>query len=100
MHFAANLMSVISGDQIKIVGVSLNKPLIVTKFAKNGSMSWDIMFPSTDTVKTAEEPSKFNISVEKWEIIDGRIIYDDKTMPMYAEVLHLDHSGKGDFTQD
>jgi hypothetical protein len=100
MHFTANLMSVISGDQIKIIGVSLNKPLIVTKFAKNGAMSWDIMYPSTDTVKKEEEPSKFNISVEKWEIIDGRIIYDDKTMPMYAEVLHLDHSGKGDFTQD
>jgi hypothetical protein len=100
MHFVANLMSVITGDQIKIVGVSLNKPLIVTKFAKNGAMSWDIMYPSTDTVKKEEEPSKFNISVEKWEIIDGRIIYDDKTMPMYAEVLHLDHSGRGDFTQD
>jgi hypothetical protein len=100
MHFSADIMSVIAGDKIKIVGVSLNKPLIVTKFAKNGALSWDIMYPSADTTTKTEEPSKFNISVEKWEIIDGRIIYDDRTMPMYAEVLHLDHSGSGDFTQD
>jgi hypothetical protein len=100
MFFSADIMSVITGDQIKIVGVTLDKPLIVTKFAKNGALSWDVMFPSTDTVKTEEEPSKFNIKVEKWEIKDGRIIYDDRTMPMYAEVLHLDHSGSGDFTQD
>jgi hypothetical protein len=101
MRFTADIMSVIKGDKIKIKGVTLEKPYIYTAFAKNGKLSWDIAMPSTDTTQAAPgDTSKFAIQVEKWEIIDGRIIYDDRTMPMFADVQHLDHTGSGDFTQD
>ncbi|MFL5727926.1 MAG: AsmA-like C-terminal region-containing protein [Cytophagaceae bacterium] len=101
MRFTADIMSVIKGDKIKIKGVLLDKPYIYTAFAKNGKLSWDIAVPSTDTAKAEPgDTSKFDIQVEKWEIKDGRIIYDDRTMPMYADVQHLDHTGSGDFTQD
>jgi hypothetical protein len=92
---------VIKGDKIKIKGILLDKPYIYTAFAKNGKLSWDIAMPSADTTEAVPtDTSKFDIQVEKWEIKDGRIIYDDRTMPMYADVQHLDHSGSGDFTQD
>jgi hypothetical protein len=101
MRFTADIMSVIKGEKIKVKGVLLDKPYIYTAFAKNGKLSWDIAMPSADTTKVVPtDTSKFDIQVEKWEIKDGRIIYDDRTMPMYADVQHLDHSGSGDFTQD
>lgn len=97
-----DIMSVISGDQIKIKGVFLDQPKIVTIIDKSGKMSWDITYPDT-TVQTpspTEESSPLNISIEKWEIKDGFIIYDDQTMPMYAELKHFDHTGSGDIAAD
>jgi uncharacterized protein involved in outer membrane biogenesis len=97
-----DIMSVISGDQMKIKGVFLDQPKIVTIFDKSGKMSWDITYPDTTTkAPTPEEASSpLNISIEKWEIKDGTIIYDDQTMPMYAELKHVDHKGSGDITAD
>lgn len=97
-----DVMSVISGDQIKIKGVFLDQPKVVTIYDKSGAFSWDITYPDTTTQAPAapEEPSSMNISIDKWEIKDGTIIYDDQTMPMYAELKHLDHKGSGDITAD
>ncbi|MBC7449986.1 MAG: outer membrane integrity protein [Cytophagales bacterium] len=97
-----DIMSVISGDQIKVKGVFLDQPKIVTIFDKSGKMSWDITFPDT-TVKqptAPEEPSTLKVAIEKWEIKDGYIIYDDQTMPMHAELKHFDHTGSGDINAD
>ena len=97
-----DVMSVISGDQIKIKGVFLDQPKVVTIYDKSGKFSWDITFPDTtaQTPATPEEPSALNIGIDKWEIKDGTIIYDDQTMPMYAELKHFDHQGSGDITAD
>lgn len=97
-----DIMSVISGDQMKIKGVFLDQPKIVAIFDKSGKMSWDITYPDTTTKATTatEASSPLNISIEKWEIKDGILVYDDQTMPMYAELKHVDHTGSGDITAD
>ncbi len=92
----------IFGDQIKIKGIFLDQPKVVTIFDKSGKMSWDITFPdtTTQTPATPQQPSTMKMSIEKWEIKDGTIIYDDQTMPMYAELKHFDHTGSGDISAD
>ena len=97
-----DVMSVISGDQIKVKGVFLDQPKVVTIYDKSGAFSWDITYPDTTTKapEAPEEPSTMKISIEKWEIKDGTIIYDDQTMPMYAELKHFDHKGSGDINAD
>jgi hypothetical protein len=96
-----DIMSVISGDKIKIKGVYLDKAKIVTIMAANGKSSWDITFPSTDTTTTApEEPSTLSIGIEQWKISDATIIYDDRTLPMYAKFMQFNHEGSGDITAD
>jgi hypothetical protein len=95
-----DIMSVINGDKIKINSVYLNKPYILTRYTKDGKFSWDITYPDSSAVDTTtSEPSKFTINVEKWEIVDGTIVYDDPTMPVFARLVHLDHSGKGHITE-
>ncbi len=95
-----DIMSVISGDEIKINSVYLKQPYILTKYTKDGKFSWDITYPDTVAVDTTvSEPSSFAINVAKWEIEDGTIIYDDPSMPVYARLTHLDHTGKGDITE-
>lgn len=96
-----DIMSVISGDKIKIKGIYLNKAKIVTIMAANGKSSWDITVPSTDTTTTApEEPSTLAIGIEKWEITDATIVYDDRTLPMYAKFEKFNHEGSGDIMAD
>jgi hypothetical protein len=95
-----DLMSVIGGDKIKIKSVYLKQPYILTRYTKDGKFSWDITYPDSSAADTtAGEPSKFAINVEKWEIADGTIIYDDPTMPVFARLNHFDHTGKGDITE-
>ncbi len=98
----ADIMSVISGDKIKIKGLLLDQPLILTKFTADGKMSWDIVIPSEEEEEqpVEEESSEFNIGIDKWEIRNGRIIYEDQSMPVYAELKGFDHIGGGDLTQE
>ncbi|SFC00885.1 AsmA family protein [Flexibacter flexilis DSM 6793] len=96
-----DIMSVIGGDKIKVKEISLIEPKIRVIVLANGKANWDISKPSatpTDTAKS--EPSSFNIGIDKWSIKDGNICYTDLTIPLKAEVLGLNHTGKGDFTQD
>lgn len=103
MRFVADIMSVISGDQIKVKSIYLQQPYIATYTAKNGVSSWGTLMISSpeDTIKKeVEEPSKFAIKFEKWELEDATIVYDDATKPMTARLNHLNHTGSGDLTQD
>jgi hypothetical protein len=96
-----DLMSVISGDKIKIESVYLKQPFILTRYTKDGKFSWDITCPDSSAVNTtaAGEPGKFAINIEKWEIEDGTIIYDNPAMPVFARLNHFGHTGKGDITE-
>ena len=98
----ADVMSIISGDKIKIKGLLLDQPLILTKFTADGKMSWDIVISSEEETEApaAEESSEFNIGIEKWEIRNGRIIYEDLSMPVYTELKGFNHIGSGDLTQE
>jgi len=100
-QLVADLMSIIKGDKIKIKSIYLDHPLIFTKFTKEGKMSWDIAVPSeTGDTTTAAESSAFKIGIDAWEIKDGRIIYEDESLPMYAELKDVNHKGSGDLTQE
>src|SRR5690625_8023289 len=44
--------------------------------------------------------SVFNRILQKYSIKDGKIIYSDASMDFQMIIDGLDHTGKGDFTQD
>jgi len=97
-----NLMSVISGDNYEINSVYLERPRILAKVLANGKANWDIAKPSTDSAgkPAAEEPSKFKMTLEHFEIKDGYVVYDDASMNVRTVLDSLNHELSGDFTQD
>ncbi len=95
-----NLRDVLFGDQLRLKGITLVKPQINVKVLKDGRANYDIAIPSADTVKTVEEPAKFSVGIDHWEIIDGDLLYDDKSIPYLLSLKGLNHTGSGDFTQD
>src|SRR6267154_4657632 len=66
-----NLKDVLFGDQLRVKGITLVRPQINVKVLKDGRANYDITYPSTDTVKTADEPSKFSFAIDNWTIEDA-----------------------------
>lgn len=95
-----NLMSVIKGETYQINSVNLYQPNIYAKVLKSGKANWDIMKAdsSATTIDTAK--TEFKASLQKYSVQKGNIIYDDASLGFYMNIKEVDHSGKGDFTQD
>ncbi|MHA4811829.1 AsmA family protein [Flavitalea flava] len=99
---ALNLMSVISGDEIKIHSIKIDQPRIHALVHKNGHPNWAITLPDS----TAKDPAipasakPFKMDLQAYAITDGYIYYKDETADMSSEISGLNHSGSGDFTSD
>jgi uncharacterized protein involved in outer membrane biogenesis len=94
-----NLKDILFGDQLRVKGISLVRPVINIKVNEDGKANYDIAIPSADTVKV-EESGDFSFGIDHWEIIDGDVSYDDRTLPYVLKIKGMNHSGSGDFTQD
>ncbi|WEK34895.1 MAG: AsmA-like C-terminal region-containing protein [Candidatus Pseudobacter hemicellulosilyticus] len=98
---AVDLLSLISGDEIRVHSVNIHAPRIHALVNKEGRANWDIMKPDTSsTTETTEEPSSFQLNLKKYAITDAYVLYDDASSGMSSEILQLDHEGSGDFTAD
>ena len=100
---SANLISVLKGKDIKIFGLFLESPRIHALVDKDGNANWDIA--KTDSTANVENVSDtaasvFKMSLTKYQINNGYILYKDESTDTYAELVDINHSGTGDFTQD
>ena len=94
-----NIMSVINGNY-RISGLYLNEPDIYVKVLPNGKANYDIAKPSEEPVAedSAAESGEMQFGIDKWEIVNGNIVYDDQSLPFYLALEGMDHTGSGDFT--
>ena len=93
-----NLKSLIFDDQPRISGIHLEQPRIYVKVLENGKANYDIAKPAEEPVAEDTATSDVSIGIDEWEITNGRLVYDDRTLPFYMELDNLNHSGSGDFT--
>ena len=96
------LMSIISGDQMEIKALELEKPLIQILVLADGTANYDIAIEEENLTDSAADTAatEFNIGIERWEINNGRIVYDDRSIPVRIALEGVKHTGSGDFTQD
>ena len=97
---SVNIMSVISGSELKVGGVYLESPRIHALVNKNGKANWDIAKPDTSHTTADTSSSSFKMQLQKYSINNGYILYNDESSNMSAEIIGLNHEGSGDFTQD
>ena len=77
-----DIMSVISGDEIKVKKIVIDKPNINIKVLADGTANYDIAKEDTTSVTetdTTTKSSNFKLNLKKFEIKKGNIIYDDKS---------------------
>jgi hypothetical protein len=91
------------GDEIVVKRFGLVDPVLDIRFAEDGSSNIDIAKEDTTAVEeapAAEEGGAFKMKLKEYFIKNGKINYDDRTMPMIMKFEGLNHEGTGDFTQD
>ena len=101
IDIALNLMSVISGDVMKIHSIHIDQPRIHAIVHQNGHANYNITLPDTTQATAAAAPAKpFKMELQQYAITNGTIYYRDDTAHMSSEIAGLNHSGSGDFTSD
>lgn len=96
-----NLKDILFGDQLKVKGISVYRPIVNIKVLPDGRASYDIAKPSTDTATVeSTEATAFSFGIDHWEIVEANVKYDDQSMPYFLEIKGLNHKGSGNFTQD
>jgi len=99
-EIALNFMSVFK-DKVEIYSISADNPFINVHVLKDGRASYDIYKATTDTTEiTKTDTAAFEIGLEKWNIKDGRIRYQDDTLKVIAIIDGLNHEGSGNITTD
>ncbi len=105
LHCTLDFMSVVSGDQIKINSIAIEKPRIHVWVMENGLANYDIAKESAETeveeeTPSSEESAPVSLNIDSYEINNAHILYEDYTMDMVVDIKDFTHSGQGDFSED
>ncbi len=100
LDVAVDLWSVLFGDVVHINALYFQQPDIRVYVLSDGRANYDITKPDgSATATTADDPSN-PIKLEKYALEDAKVLYDDRSLDMRAELTGLNHEGSGEFTAD
>lgn len=98
---SAGLFNVLKGKDIKLNGLYFDSPRIHALMNADGKANWDIAKASGDTTGGSDtSASAFQLTLKKYEINNGYLLFEDKQANTYTELTDLTHSGSGDLTAD
>ena len=96
-----DMMSVITGDELKVKSILLQDPSIKLVKLKSGRTNWDIFITDTTATEPANtDTTSFNMAINKWEIRNGSLVYEDLSIPMGIAASNVNHTGSGDFAEN
>ncbi len=101
LEVSLNVKDLIFGDDISIGAVKLDRPQVFIKILEDGKANYDIVIAEEETTEQAvadSVASDLAIQIDHWEISDGHIQYDDKSLSFFMDLVGLNHQGSGDFT--
>jgi len=99
LTLTVDLASVFRGSNYKVKQIGLTSPHLLFKVLANGKANWDIM-KETGTADTVLQTSDFKVYLNKIDISDARIIYDDAEIPTRLAFDGLSGTLSGDMTAD
>ncbi|WP_035559509.1 AsmA-like C-terminal region-containing protein [Hymenobacter sp. IS2118] len=100
LRVGLDIMSVVRGGQIDIKTIELERPDLSMRVLKSGLANWDIMISDSAAAAKGQDTSQVNLAIKGWEMTDGRLRYEDLTMPFAMQARGVNHSGSGDFASN
>ena len=97
-----DLWSVISGDTFTIQSIDLQDADLHVLINEEGEANYDITRdqPEATAPETDSTASSFKMALQRYELSNVNLIYEDQEGAIYTEILGLSHRGKGDFTAE
>lgn len=102
LKLVVDVMSLIGDKPISIRQIALKDAKAHLVVLPDGTTNWDIFSTEpTDSLAPVDTVSSaYALALKQYVIENFSMIYDDQQADMYFEMKNLQHSGKGDFTQD
>ncbi|MFD1143903.1 AsmA-like C-terminal region-containing protein [Larkinella insperata] len=99
---SVNLLSVLSGDKVKLKGVHLDQPRVLVKILRDGRTNYDIYKAvESDEPEVADtSQTAFTLDIDEWSIKNGLIRYEDQSLPMTVRLEAVNHTGSGSLSAD
>jgi hypothetical protein len=94
-----NLKSVLFDEYPTLTGVHLNGGNLYVKVLEDGTANYDLTFPDENVTESASE-SEMKIGIDKIEIQNLNVVYDDRQLDYFMALGGINAEGKGDFTSD
>lgn len=98
VSFGLNVSSLIFGKSIKIDEIYLSNSTINIKVNKEGLANYNVYITEKEVEKTDEESAA--IKLDRIEIINSQLVYDDKSTQLHFDIFGFNYLGKGDLSQD
>jgi AsmA-like protein len=98
--FVFNLSSLMGSSGYEVKSIVMDRAVLNAIVLKDGSVNWDIMKDTTETVTTEEESSSSDMKIllKKVALLNSSVSYIDKESDMKAYVNNIDFILKGDMT--
>jgi len=97
-----DLKSLLSGDQIKLKSINMVNPRIIVLVHEDGKANYNIMIEKDEEPKEeqVEKGGEMEISIDEWNIENGKVVYYDYTSNFLMALDGLNHAGSGDFSME
>lgn len=98
VSFGINVSSLIFSSTIEIDQIYLNHSFINVKVNKNGEANYNVYIAPKETKKS--DSSETALKLEKIEIKNSQIVYDDQSTNIHFDALGFNYLGNGDLSKD
>ncbi len=96
------IMQLFKSKDLKVDVVKLDQALVNIKIDALGNANYNVALKEEAPIKPDEPDQKdsFTFELKHYEIENSRINYLDETSHIYVVLTEVDHTGKGDLSQD
>ena len=100
LRVGLDVMSVVRGQEININTVELERPDLSLRRLKSGLANWDVVISDSAAAARGQDTSQVSLAIKGWKLTDGRLRYEDLTLPFQMEARGVNHTGSGDFARN
>lgn len=95
--FGISVTSLLFGNTVNIDEIYLSNATVNVKVNKEGQANYNI-YKSQQNNEVPKDSTENGLKLERIEIINSKIIYDDQSANMHFDALGFDYIGKGDLS--
>ncbi|AWK04180.1 hypothetical protein HYN56_08015 [Flavobacterium crocinum] len=98
VSFGINVASLIFSKSVKIDQIYLSDSFINVKVNPNGEANYNI-YKSQEQASNPKDSSDTALKLERIEILNSKIVYDDKSTKVHFDAFGFNYLGKGDLNK-